>query len=227
MGAAPLLIQIICIFLQYADTIEKNKEFFMSDSALFGKYGKTVDSGKVIFREDEEGDKMYIIQGGTVRISKTIGDSEYTLAVLGKGDFFGEMAIVSRTKRSATAVAGETAQLLEFDRQGFLGMIEKNAKIALNIIDKLCRRLQQANQQIQYLKEKDERGLVALQLRYAFTEGGLRNPALDKMKAVREISINLEIPSEKVLEYLKEFEKDKIVRVEGNSLVLVDYDKLL
>ena len=60
----------------------------MSDTALFSKYGKTFDSGKVIFREDEEGDKMYIIQEGTVRISKTIGDSEYTLAVLEKGDFF-------------------------------------------------------------------------------------------------------------------------------------------
>jgi CRP-like cAMP-binding protein len=198
----------------------------MSDTALFGKYGKTFDSGKVIFREDEEGDKMYIIQEGTVRISKTIGDSEYTLAVLGKGDFFGEMAIVSRIKRSATAVAGETARLLEFDRQGFLGMIEKNAKIALNIIDKLCRRLQQANQQIQYLKEKDERGLVALQLRYAFTEGGLQNAILDKMKIIREISINLEIPSEKVMEHLKSFQDDRIIRIEGSSITLVDSDKL-
>lgn len=198
----------------------------MSDTALFGKYGKTFDSGKVIFREDEEGDKMYIIQEGTVRISKTIGDSEYTLAVLGKGDFFGEMAIVSRIKRSATAVAGETARLLEFDRQGFLGMIEKNAKIALNIIDKLCRRLQQANQQIQYLKEKDERGLVALQLRYAFTEGGLQNAILDKMKIIREISINLEIPSEKVMEHLKSFQDDRIIRIEGSSITLVDSNKL-
>jgi CRP/FNR family transcriptional regulator, cyclic AMP receptor protein len=198
----------------------------MSDTVLFGKYGKTFDSGKVIFREDEEGDKMYIIQEGTVRISKTIGDSEYTLAVLGKGDFFGEMAIVSRIKRSATAVAGETASLLEFDRQGFLGMIEKNAKIALNIIDKLCRRLQQANQQIRYLKEKDERGLVALQLRYAFTEGGLQNAILDKMKFLREISINLEIPSEKVMEHLKSFQDDRIIRIEGSSITLVDSDKL-
>ncbi len=198
----------------------------MSDTALFSKYGKTFDSGKVIFREDEEGDKMYIIQEGTVRISKTIGDSEYTLAVLEKGDFFGEMAIVSRIKRSATAVAGETARLLEFDRQGFLGMIEKNAKIALNIIDKMCRRLQQANQQIQYLKEKDERGLVALQLRYAFTEGGLQNAILDKMKIIREISINLEIPSEKVMEHLKSFQDDRIIRIEGSSITLVDSDKL-
>jgi CRP-like cAMP-binding protein len=198
----------------------------MSDTVLFDKYGKTIDNGKVIFREDEEGDKMYIIQEGTVRISKNIGGTEYTLAVLGKGEFFGEMAIVSRIRRSATATAGETVSLLEFDRQGFLGMIEKNAKIALNIIDKLCRRLQQANQQIHHLKKKDELGLVATHLRYAFTEAGLLNASLEKTNVIREISINLEIPSDTIMEYLKQFDDSGIVRVEGNSITLVDYEKL-
>jgi CRP-like cAMP-binding protein len=205
---------------------ETGKECGMSDTALFDKYGKTIDSGKIIFREDEEGDKMYIVQEGTVRISKNIGGTDYTLAVLGKGEFFGEMAIVSRIKRSATATAGETVRLLEFDRQGFLGMIEKNAKIALNIIDKLCRRLQQANQQIHHLKKKDEQGLVATHLRYAFTEAGLLNANLDKAKIVREISINLEIPGDTISEYLKKFDDERVIRVEGNTLSLVDYDKL-
>ncbi len=198
----------------------------MSDSGLFNKYGKTFDNGKVIFNEGEEGDKMYIIQDGTVRISKEIGGREYTLAVLGKGDFFGEMAIVSRIKRSATATAGDTVRLLEFDRQGFLGMIEKNAKIALNVIDKLCRRLQQANQQIHHLKEKDEEALVAMHLLYAFTEAGLLTATLDKTKIIREISLGLEIPGEKVGEYLKSFDEKDIIRMSGSTISLVDYDKL-
>lgn len=198
----------------------------MADKALFNKYGKTVDEGKIIFREGEEGDRMYIIEEGTVRITKQIGGKEYTLAVLPKGEFFGEMALVSRIKRSATAMAADTVRLLEFDRQGFLGMIEKNAKIALNIIDKLSRRLQQANQQIQYLKQKDERGLVALHLRYAFTEAGLLAATLDKTKLAREVSMSLEVPIEKVMEYLKEFDEQKIIRLEGNNMSLVDYDKL-
>ncbi len=198
----------------------------MADQALFNKYGKTFDEGKIIFHEGEEGDRMYIIEEGTVRISKHIGGKEYTLAVLPKGEFFGEMALVSRIKRSATATAADTVRLLEFDRQGFLGMIEKNAKIALNIIDKLSRRLQQANQQIQYLKQKDERGLVALHLRYAFAEAGLLNASLDKTKIAREVSMSLELPIEKVTEYFKEFDTQRIIRMEGNNIALVDYDKL-
>jgi predicted transcriptional regulator len=67
---------------------------------------------------------------------------------------------------------------------------------------------------------------VALQLRYAFTEGGLQNAILDKMKIIREISINLEIPSEKVMEHLKSFQDDRIIRIEGSSITLVDSDKL-
>lgn len=198
----------------------------MADNPLFSKYGKTVDEGKVIFHEGEEGDRMYIIEEGTVRITKKISGKEYTLAVLPKGEFFGEMALVSRIKRSATATAADTVRLLEFDRQGFLGMIEKNAKIALNIIDKLSRRLQQANQQIQYLKQKDERGLVALHLRYAFTEAGLLSAALDKTKIAREVSMSLEIPIEKVMNYMKEFDNERIVRVDGNDLMLLDYERL-
>jgi CRP-like cAMP-binding protein len=210
--------------LKTADTEMEERK--MSDSGLFNKYGKTFDSGKIIFHEGEEGDKMYIIQEGTVRISKEIGGRDYTLAVLGKGEFFGEMAIVSRIKRSATAVAGDTVQLLEFDRQGFLGMIEKNAKIALNIIDKLCRRLQAANQQIHHIKEKDEEALIAMHLQYAFTEAGLLSASLDKVKLIRDISLGLELPGEKVNEYLKSFDDANIIRVDSNSVSLVDYDKL-
>ena len=197
----------------------------MAENVLFEKYGKTYDAGKIIFREGEEGDKMYIIQDGTVRISKNIDNTDYTLAVLGKGEFFGEMALVSRTLRSATATVGDTARLLEFDRKGFLGMIEKNAKIALNIIDKLCRRLQQANQQIHHLKKRDEEGLIALNLHYAFSESG--NAVLDKMKTVRELSLSLEIPAERISQYLEKFGKGDIIQITGNTITLMNAEKLM
>lgn len=198
----------------------------MAEDVLFNKYGHVVDSGKIIFREGEEGDRMYIIQDGTVRISKDIGGKEYTLAVLGKGDFFGEMAIVNRVKRSATAVAGETVRYLEFDRQGFLNMIEKNAKIALNVIDKLCKRLQQANNQIHHLKNRNKQGLIALNLRYAFTEAGLFNAALDKIKVIRDIAMNLEISPDEVAGYLKSFQDDGIIRADETSVILLDSQRL-
>ncbi|TFG64073.1 MAG: Crp/Fnr family transcriptional regulator [Spirochaetales bacterium] len=199
----------------------------MADDPLFSKYGKIFDSGKLIFEENEEGLCMYIIQEGSVRIMKTFDNREYTLAVLGKGDFFGEMAIVSKIRRTATAVAADTVKVLEFDRQGFIGMIEKNAKIALNIIDKLSRRLLQANQQILHLKKKDELGLVALNLHFAFLEAGIFMGHLDPTKTTRELSINLEIPMEKIMDYFKQFTADGIIRMQENKIVLMDTAKLI
>ncbi len=192
----------------------------MADNVLFDKYGITVDANKVIFKEGEPGDKMYIIQDGSVRISKYIEGKEHILAVLSKGDFFGEMAIVNQEPRTATVTAGSTVRLLSFNREGFLGMIEKNGKIALNIIDKLCRRLNNANQQIQHLVKRNEKWLVAINLGYAFTQNGGGNTPLEVIKLTRELSMNLEIPAERVTSFFNNLKENGIVEIENNLIVL-------
>ncbi len=198
----------------------------MAENTLFSKYGIVADSGKVLFHENDEGDQMYIIQEGSVRISKLIGGKEHILAVLGKGDFFGEMAIVNRSKRTATATAVGQVSLLAFNREGFLGMIEKNARIALNIIDKLCRRLQQADLQIHHLVRKSARGLVALNLYYAFAQAGFEKGKLDYVKTVRDISLSLEIPYDSVTSYFDEMKAGNIIEVADNKVGLLSRDGL-
>ncbi len=198
----------------------------MSEDKLFNKYGTVVDSGKVVFKENDIGDQMYIIKEGNVRISKMIGGKEHILAVLGKGDFFGEMAIVNRVKRTATATAAGTVHILAFTREGFIRMIEKNAGIALNIIDKLCKRLHQTDLQIQHLVKKNERGLIALNLYYAFAEAGMENAILSYHKITRDLSLNLELPKENVITFFNELRDQGIIKVEEGKLVLCDRDKL-
>lgn len=196
------------------------------EQKLFEKYGMTVDEGKVLFEEGEEGDEMFIIQEGSVRITKNIDGREHTLAVLGKGDFFGEMAIVNRTKRTATAKAASTVRLLRFNREGFLNMVEKNARIALNVIDKLCRRLQQANMQIQHLVRRNERGLIALNLHYTFSENTARVDGVEYTKLLRELSLNLEFPQEKIHKYIAELREKAILKLENDKLELMDAGRL-
>ena len=198
----------------------------MEENTLFSKYGIVVDSGKVVFEENAEGDRMFIIQEGNVRISKTMGGKPHILSVLGKGDFFGEMAIVNRVKRTATATAVGTVKLLAFDRPGFVGMIEKNARIGLNVIDKLCRRLQQANTQIQHLVKGNEKGLIALNLLYAFAEQGFEKAVLEIHKTARDISISLEIPNENSLKYFQTLEEQGIIANDGGNLMLLDKVRL-
>jgi len=198
----------------------------MEDNKLYDKYGITVDSGKILFKEGDAGDKMYIIQDGNIRISKQIGGKEHILAVLGKGDFFGEMAIVTQVKRTASATAVGTVRLLAFNREGFVGMIEKNARIALNVIDKLCRRLQHTNNQIQHLVKRNTKGLIALNLYYAFAENGFEQANLEYHKLSREISLNLELPQESVLEYIENLAKEGIVKTEESHIRLIDREQL-
>ncbi len=77
-------------------------------------------SGEYIFREGEEGDRLYIISEGKVRISRDVpGSGEEALTVFKKGACFGEMAVLDRSKRSTDAIAHTTCTLLTITRSDF------------------------------------------------------------------------------------------------------------
>ena len=196
------------------------------DSTLYQRFGRSLDPGEVIFSEGESGDQMFIIQEGKVKVTKSIGGRQHILSTLGKGDFFGEMAIVNNVKRTATITAITTVRLLAFNREGFLSMIAKNAKIALNVIDKLCRRLQNTNVQIQQLVKKNSRGLVALNLNYAFegAEGPGGTLYLDRI--AEEIAYNLQYPVEQVRKIIDDLAQANTLAVSGNQLSLKDPEAL-
>ena len=198
----------------------------MSELALFEKYGISFDNNDVIFEEGEEGNQMYIIQEGSVKISRNISNREHTIDIIKKGDFFGEMAIVSRIKRTATATAIGNVQLLAFNREGFVQMIEKNAKIALNIIDKLCKRLDHSNSRVKKLVQKDIKSLIAMNLYYLIQGKGIDINNLNYNKITDEIAHNMELPLSLVKEKFADFEKDSIIRITDNKIIIYNIDKL-
>ncbi|MEM5947364.1 cyclic nucleotide-binding domain-containing protein [Spirochaetia bacterium 38H-sp] len=193
---------------------------------LLEKYGKIFPAGTIIFREGDSGDNMFIIQQGKVKISKNISGKEHTLAVLDKGDFFGEMAIVIRAPRSATAMAMTDVLVLSFTREGFQSMVEKNSKIALTIIDRLCRRLQQTNMQLQHLVKNNLKSLIMLDLYFAFkgSDGILKS--IPYKSTVNEIALNKEVDTEEVVNIIKEFMEEGLFSIEGDELLLLDFKKL-
>ena len=71
-------------------------------------YEKHLRSGEVLFKEGAQGDEMYLIRSGKIRIVKDLEGTQKTLAVIGEGEFFGEMALLDKRPRSASAIA-ETA----------------------------------------------------------------------------------------------------------------------
>ncbi len=122
---------------------------------LFSRFGRKIPAGTVIFQEGDVGTEMYIIQSGKVKISKRVRGVEKTLAVIEKGEFFGEMAILNDKPRSATAQVTEDSDLLVIDRKTFETLIRSNAEIALRFIKRLTDRLREANEQMESLMIKD------------------------------------------------------------------------
>jgi serine/threonine protein phosphatase PrpC len=87
-------------------------------------------AGEQIFQEDQPGDSMFVIMSGEVRMSK----ANRELAVLGKGDHFGEMSLVDQTIRSLTATAVSPARLLSIKRPEFYDIIKKEPELAVKLL---------------------------------------------------------------------------------------------
>lgn len=137
------------------------------------RQGKNFAKNEVIFHEGDPGDEMFIIQEGKVKISKKIGDVHKTLAILDKGEFFGEMAILNNKPRSATAEVIEESVLLVIDRKTFETMIRNNVEIATRMIKKLASRLQEADNQIEVLLIHDEFQRVVYYIKKLIQEVGI------------------------------------------------------
>lgn len=150
-----------------------------AEETLFQKFGKEIPKGTVLFREGDPGKEMYVLQSGKVAISKKVRDTEKILAVLGPGEFFGEMAIISNKPRNATATVADSARLLVIDPKTFESMIRGNSEIAVRMIKKLADRLSEADAQIENLLMSDpasrvvHRILEAAQSRGRQTEEGV------------------------------------------------------
>jgi CRP/FNR family transcriptional regulator, cyclic AMP receptor protein len=186
------------------------------------KFAKTYSPGAVICREGEEGDEMYIIQKGKVRVSKNFAGSSHLVSVLEKGEFFGEMALVSRTRRSATVTAIDSVELLVFNREGFYNTITRNARIALTIIDKLCRRLQAAHLKIQYLVSRNARGLIALHLLQALQQSDGGAGQLPLTPTLEELSLSFEMPRDEVRRVLDTLAAEGMLAVGADTLMITD-----
>ena len=128
----------------------------------------------MLFREGEPGLEMFVIQTGRVRISKVFPSGERTLAVIGPGEFFGEMAILNAKPRTATATALEPLHALVIDGRTFEAMVLGNGEIAVRMITRLARRLHSANAYIDILSRADPRARVILGLARAAEEYGER-----------------------------------------------------
>ena len=125
-------------------------------------------AGAVLFRAGDQGDAMYLIEQGKVRIYVQAKDGhEVTLTELYRGDFFGEMALLDGKPRSADARVTEDARLAVLSREHFLSFVRSNPNVALEMLTALANRLRHTDELLRHTATRNVNVEEAAQLTLA------------------------------------------------------------
>jgi len=121
---------------------------------------QTYPKEHLLFAEGETGNTMYIIQDGSVKITKIVDNKEIILAVLGKGDIFGEMALLEDKPRAATAEIYEDCTLLAVNRDNFSNLIKDQSDMVVRMATLMSERIWLLYRQLDNTFIKDPLGRV-------------------------------------------------------------------
>src|SRR5213596_4393032 len=125
-------------------------------------------TGTFLFRAGDSGDAMYLIEHGKVRICVQATDGhEVTLTEFGRGDFFGDMALLDGQRRSADAVVSEDARLAVLSRDHFLSFMRSNPNVALEMLTALVNRLRHTDELLRHSTTRNVNVEEAAQLTLA------------------------------------------------------------
>jgi CRP-like cAMP-binding protein len=114
---------------------------------------RRVPGGTVIFRQGDAGEEMFIIANGHVSFRMGVEGHEREIAVLGPGEFFGELSLLAHMPRTATAVAIEDTMLLAIHRETFALMMQDEIDVVFHMMDALGRRLVRADRHVAEIAE--------------------------------------------------------------------------
>jgi len=143
--------------LHEIDLFKGRKEDTLSELAAC-LVKRSVKEGDFLFHRGEDGDEMFLIRRGAVRIMLPIvGKHSHHLATFGRGDFFGEMTFLDHEPRSADAVAGADTDLFVLSRERFDALADHHKRLGMQLLEELARalalRLRHTNTELRTLEE--------------------------------------------------------------------------
>jgi CRP/FNR family cyclic AMP-dependent transcriptional regulator len=106
-------------------------------------------AGRAVLMEDAWGNAVYFIVSGWVKVRRLYGENAVTIAILGRGDFFGEMAILDESPRSTDVLALSDVKLLSVSAQRFIQTLFKDPQLHHRMLQLMVRRLRQTNIRLQ------------------------------------------------------------------------------
>jgi CRP/FNR family transcriptional regulator/CRP/FNR family cyclic AMP-dependent transcriptional regulator len=187
--------------------------------------------GQIIFHHGDPGGLLYIIGRGKVKIThSTLEGQEALLAILGAGDFFGELALLDDSPRSATAEAIELTETLTLHREDFIRYLHQNPDFTLHVLKTMAQHIRRLNLQLADIFFLDLPGRLARTLLRLAEQHGreiedgllidliLTQTDLAEMTGATRVSIN---------KTLSRFRRAYWIRTEGRRFVIQDRDALV
>lgn len=167
--------------------------------------------GELVVKEGDSTRDAYLIESGKVRIKRQTPYGDYTLAVLGPGDLFGETAFVDEHARSGDAVAEEDVQLVGFHPDGLAAAFERDRRIALSFYwvfwKSLSRKLRGTNRRLEEFFSRT---------------GGSDDSSHRRGAGDGEVEFRVDLASKRKL-----FEEQRLSRMEINFLSTLSQERRL
>jgi CRP/FNR family transcriptional regulator/CRP/FNR family cyclic AMP-dependent transcriptional regulator len=186
---------------------------------------RTFPADNLIILAEDAGDSLFIIFRGQVKVSIINEDGrEVILAMLGPGDFFGEMSLLDGKPRSANVIATEETELLTLFRSDFLHLVERLPEVAVKVIAALTARLRKADRKIESLALMDVSGRVATVLLQIAEESGTVTPrgvAIRSRPTQQELANMAGTSRETVSRVLKRLEEQGYIATQGREIVIL------
>lgn len=123
----------------------------MANAQPFKDYIVKYRNGERIYSAGDAGTEMFIVQAGSVELFKDVDGHRVSLAIMEKGDFFGEMALIESAPHTMSAEARSACELIEINSTLFDKMIRGNIEIAVRMLRKLSLRLSDATRRVEEL----------------------------------------------------------------------------
>ena len=196
--------------------------YFETTADLTRSYPKDT----MIFSESQSGADMFIIQSGEVTISKVVNGNEVTLAVLKKGDMFGEMALLENKPRSASAIAHSDCVLMVVNRSNFNQMVTTQpqliAKLTTTLADRLWsmyRQLDNANLPDPYAKMID---ILSLQIEKQKITIGNNKQSLQTELTPKDLANMCGLPAQIQAKAIYDFEQNTNIKIINGNIFIKD-----
>ncbi len=188
-------------------------------------FTRTFAKETVIILAEEEGNTLFIIKKGQVKVSIVSEEGrEVILSLLGAGAVFGELSLLDGKPRSANVVATEDTELMTLRRPDFIQLICKTPQIATALLAELASRLRKTDRQIESLALLDVTSRISETLLQLASEQGIeseKNVVIRNRPTHQELANMSGTTRETVSRVLKQLESQGYIMSKGRQLIIL------